>query len=49
MASEQVREIAVRRHVFDTERPFPAVLDGVFGGISQPDMGQLFSKLEAGT
>jgi len=49
MASEQVIEVAVRRHVFDSERPFPAVLDGIFGGISQPDIDQLFSQLEACT
>src|SRR6202050_2859485 len=47
MSSEHVLEILVRRHVFDTERPFSDVLDGVFGGISQPDIGLLFSKLEA--
>jgi len=49
MASEQVLEVLVRRHVFDSERPFPAVLEGIFGGISEPDIGQLFSKLEAST
>jgi hypothetical protein len=49
MASEQVIEVAVRRHVFHSERPFPAVLDGIFGGISQPDIDQLFSQLEAST
>jgi hypothetical protein len=49
MASEHVREIVVRRHFFTSERPFPAVLDGIFGGISQPDIGQLFSELTAST
>ena len=39
----------MRRHVFDTERPFSAVLDGVFGGISRPDVEALFSKLAAST
>jgi len=39
----------VRRHVLDSERPFSAVLDGIFGGISQPDIGLLFSKLAATT
>jgi hypothetical protein len=39
----------MRRHVFDSERPFAIVLDGIFGGISQPDIGQLFSKLAAST
>jgi hypothetical protein len=35
MASEQVLEVLVHRHVFDSERPFSQVLDGIFGGISQ--------------
>jgi hypothetical protein len=49
MASERVLEVLMRRHVFDGERPFDSVLDGIFGGISQPDIGQLFSKLAAST
>ena len=49
MASEQVLDILVRRHVFDSERPFQAVLDGIFGGISRPDIGALFGKLAAST
>jgi hypothetical protein len=49
MASEQVPEVPMRRHVFDSERPFAAVLDGIFGGISQPDIEALFSKLAAST
>jgi hypothetical protein len=49
MASERVLEVLMRRHVFDSERPFASVLDGIFGGISQPDIGQLFSKLAAST
>ena len=47
MTSEQVLEVVVQRHVFDSERPFASVLEGIFGGISQPDIGLLFSKLEA--
>jgi hypothetical protein len=39
MASEQVIEVLMRRYVFDSERPFSRVLDGIFGGISQPDIG----------
>ena len=46
---ERVLEVALRRHIFDSERPFAQVLDGIFGGISQPDIGQLFSKLPAST
>jgi Domain of unknown function DUF302 len=49
MSSEHVLEVLVRRHVFDTERPFSDVLDGVFGGISQPDIELLFGKLAAST
>jgi hypothetical protein len=49
MSSEHVLEVLVRRRVFDTERPFSDVLDGVFGGISQPDIELLFSKLAAST
>jgi len=44
-----VLQVQVSRHVFDTERPFSSVLDGIFGGISQPDIGLLFSKLAAST
>jgi hypothetical protein len=49
MASEEVVEVAVRRYVFTGSQPFSAVLDGIFSGISQPDIGQLFSKLGAST
>jgi hypothetical protein len=49
MVSEQVVEVPLRRYVFDSERPFAAVLDGIFGGISQPDIEALFSKLAANT
>ncbi len=49
MASEQVLQVSVRRHVLDSDRPFSDVLDGVYGGISQPDIGQLFSMLAAST
>ena len=49
MASEQVLDIPVRRHVLTSERPFQVVLDGIFGGISQPDIGALFTKLAAST
>jgi hypothetical protein len=49
VASEQVLDIAVRRHVLTSERPFHVVLDGIFGGISQPDIGALFAKLVVST
>ncbi len=49
MGSERVADVAVRRHVFDSELPFQAVLDGIFGGISQPDIDSLFGKLQAST
>jgi hypothetical protein len=44
MASERVLDVMVRRHMFVSERPFQAVLDGIFSGISQPDMEALFAK-----
>jgi hypothetical protein len=45
VASEQVLDIPVRRHVLTSERPFQAVLDG----ISLPDIGALFATLAAST
>ena len=49
MASEQVLDIPVRRHVLTSERPFQDVLDGIYGGISQPDIEALFATLAAST
>jgi uncharacterized protein (DUF302 family) len=49
MASEQVLDVLVHRHVIDSDRPFSSVLDGIFGGITRPDIGPLFSKLAAST
>jgi len=49
VASEHVLDVQVRRHVFDSERPFPDVLDAIFGGISQPDIEALFGQLAAST
>jgi hypothetical protein len=49
MASEHVIDVLVRRHVFDSERPFLDVLDAIFSGISQPDIEALFGKLAAST
>ena len=49
MVSENVVQVLVRRHVIDSERPFSSVLDGVYGGISRPDIGALFSELAAST
>jgi hypothetical protein len=45
VASEHVLDVLIRRHVFDSERPFLDVLDAIFGGISQPDIEALFGKL----
>jgi len=45
MATEHVLEVAVRRHIIESERPFASVLDGIFGGISRPDIGPLFRDL----
>ncbi len=49
MASEQVLDIPVRRHVLTSERPFQVVLDGIYDGISQPDIRALFATLAAST
>lgn len=49
MVSEQVLDIPVRRHVLTSERPFQVVMDGIYDGISQPDIGALFATLEAST
>jgi hypothetical protein len=49
VASEQVLDIPVRRHVLTSERPFQVVLDGIYTGISQPDLGALFATLAAST
>jgi hypothetical protein len=49
VASEQVLDTPVRRHVLTSERPFQVVLDGVYEGISQPDIGALFARLAAST
>ena len=49
MASEQGLGIPVRRHVLTSERPFQVVLDGIYTGISQPDIGAPFAKLAEST
>jgi hypothetical protein len=49
LASEDVLEVHVRRHVFTSERPFAEIMDGIYGGISQPDIGSLFRDLGAST
>jgi uncharacterized protein DUF302 len=49
VASEQVLDVPVRRHVLTSDRPFQVVLDGIYGGISQPDLGALFARLAACT
>ena len=49
MESEQVLDIPVRRYIIESERSFPDVLDGIFGGISRPDITSLFGDLEAST
>ena len=49
MSSEDVLEVRVSRHVFVTERPFSNVINGVYEGISQPDIETLFGELAAST
>ena len=45
MATEQVLEVSIRRHIIESERPFASVLDDIFGGISRPDIGSLLATL----
>jgi hypothetical protein len=45
VASGRVLDVAVRRHVLTSERLFQVVLDGIYTGISQPDIGTLFAGL----
>lgn len=40
MALEQVLEVPISRHIIESERSFASVLDGIFGGISRPDIGR---------
>jgi hypothetical protein len=47
VASGQALDMAVRRRVSTSERPFQVVPDGIYDGISQPDIGALFAKLAA--
>lgn len=49
MGTEQVLDVQVRRHVLDTDRPFADVLEGIYGGISRPDIAKLFGQLAAST
>jgi hypothetical protein len=49
VASRQVLDVCVRRHVLTSGRPFQVVLDLIYGGISQPDIGVLFARLAACT
>jgi hypothetical protein len=49
LASEDILEVRVRRHVFASERPFSDVMDGIYAGISQPDIEALFGQLAAST
>ena len=39
----------MRRHVFTSARPFTEIMDGIYGGVSQPDIGSLFRQLAAST
>ncbi len=45
MASEDVLKVQVHRHVFGTERSFSDVIDGIYEGISRPDIEALFGEL----
>jgi uncharacterized protein (DUF302 family) len=47
MASEEVLAVSIRRHVINGDRPFSAVLDGIYQGIGRPDIAGLFRELSA--
>lgn len=49
MASEQVLEVLVRRHIIECGRSFMSFLNGIFDGISQPDFESLLGRLAAST
>ena len=49
MASEKVVDVLLRRHVVESDRPVATVLDGIFSGITRPDIEELFSKLANST
>jgi hypothetical protein len=49
MASEHVFDVPIRRYIIKSERSFSDVLDGIFGGLSQPDITSLFGDLEPST
>lgn len=49
MTSENVLEVRMRRHVIDSERSFPDVINGIYAGISRPDIDALFHDLAAST
>jgi uncharacterized protein (DUF302 family) len=49
MATEEVLDVLVRRHVIKSDQPFSGVLGGIFGGITRPDIAPLLSKLAAAT
>ena len=42
---EKVLKVAIVRHVFETRRDFPDVLEGIYTGISRPDIKTLFKGL----
>jgi hypothetical protein len=48
-ASERVHGVLIRRHVFASDRSFSDVLDGIYGGISRPDIESLFREIAAST
>jgi hypothetical protein len=44
-----VLDIALRRYVITSDRPFPDVMDAIYTGISRPDIEGLFRQLAAAT
>jgi hypothetical protein len=49
MSSEQVLNIALRRYVISSDRPFPDVMAAIYAGISRPDIEGLFGQLATAT
>jgi hypothetical protein len=47
MASEDARTVAIERHTIDTQVDIDQVLQGIYSGISRPDIQVLFVQLAA--
>ena len=45
MATEQVLEVSIRRHIIESERPFASVLDGIFAASAGLTSGRCSATL----